>query len=165
MRKRGRAEGSIEAVPGMGPWRGVSALSMSIEQTSGYVLVCDDEAPIRRIVADRLRRAGLEVREARDGHEGFEAALERVPMLVVTDLQMPGLDGVGMCKRLRAEPTTAGVRAVLLTARGHLASPEELASTGIVRVVRKPFSVNELAKVVAELIGPAASGSMPARAA
>lgn len=138
-------------------------MSHATGHPNGYVLVCDDEAPIRRIVADRLRRDGLEVVEARDGHEGFEAAMQRVPTLIVTDLQMPGLDGVGLCRRLRAEPATASVPAVLLTARSHLVNSTDPASVGIVRVVRKPFSANELAKIVTDLL--AARGGPAARAA
>ncbi len=115
-------------------------------------LVCDDEAAIRAIVAAKLRTAGFEVLEARDGEEGLHLARTRTPDIVVTDLQMPNLSGLEMCQELHAGGATHAVPAILLTARGHVLEPSQLASTSIRRVVPKPFSARELLAMVQAIV-------------
>ena len=118
------------------------------------VLVADDDADILTLVRLRLERGGFEVVEARDGEEALRLAQERLPQLVVLDISMPGLDGLEVVRRLRADEATAGIRLVLLTARAQEADVARGFDAGADAYVRKPFSPAELLDRVRELVAP-----------
>jgi CheY-like chemotaxis protein len=82
------------------------------------VLVADDEAPTRWSYVGLLRDAGARVTEARDGLEALELARGHRPDLIVADIAMPRLDGLGLCAALRREPALDGVTVVLLSDGG-----------------------------------------------
>jgi CheY-like chemotaxis protein len=126
--------------------------------TPPTILIADDEHYIRAVVATKLRGAGFTVVEARDGEEALDLAGESVPDLVVTDLQMPWCNGVELCAHLKQREATATTPAVLLTARGHLCSPEELAATNIRAVIAKPFSASQLVETVRRLLAERGAG-------
>lgn len=108
------------------------------------IVVADDESPIRLVVGEKLRAAGYAVVEARDGEEALDLVKQHRPIAVITDLQMPYLNGLELCTAMRADPATAEIPALLLTARGHVLSNEMLARTNIKRVMSKPFGVRDL---------------------
>ena len=118
---------------------------------SGRVLVADDNADMRGYL-QRLLGPHYDVRTAADGRQALEAALADPPDLVVSDVMMPELDGMGLLAALRAEPRTARVPVVLLSARaGEEAAVEGLAA-GADDYLVKPFSAQELmARVGAHL--------------
>lgn len=117
------------------------------------ILVCDDEPHIIHVVAAKLRHAGLEVLTAADGQEGFDLAREARPDLIVTDYQMPLLSGLELCAKLRADPTTQHIPAIMLTARGYSMAEKDLQHTNIQKVLPKPFSPREVLRTVQELLG------------
>ena len=119
---------------------------------SARILVCDDEVHIRRAVAGRLARAGFDVETANDGAAAWEA-IERDPVdLLVTDCQMPGLDGIELARRLRSHEETRQIPIVLLTAKGFELDEAQLADTlSPFLIVPKPFSPRELLQVVQEM--------------
>lgn len=119
------------------------------------MVIADDEAPIRMVVGERLRSAGFTVHEARDGEEALDLVRQHVPTAIVTDLQMPCMNGLELCTAMRADPRTAHIPALLLTARGHVLSDDMLARTNIKRVMSKPFGVRELLNFVQETLIPA----------
>ncbi|HUG86228.1 MAG TPA: response regulator, partial [Euzebya sp.] len=80
------------------------------------ILVVDNEVRIRRFVEVNLRLEGFEVIVASDGHEGLQRAFDTDPALVLLDVMMPGIDGIEVCRRLRADPRTSHVPVILLTA-------------------------------------------------
>ena len=80
------------------------------------VLVADDDEDIVALVRLRLERAGLAVVVARDGESALAAARERRPRVAVLDVSMPGLDGLEVVRRLRADEATRGTGLILLTA-------------------------------------------------
>jgi CheY-like chemotaxis protein len=126
------------------------------------ILVCDDEAHIRHIIGAKLRSSGLHVLEARNGREAL-SLLEQgpptgVPSLVITDLQMPVMSGLEMCKVLRNREQTCAVPALMLTARGYVLTDEDLAATNIRQVISKPFGVRQLLDRVVSIL----SGVSPA---
>lgn len=127
------------------------------------ILVCDDEAPIRQIIAHKLRSAGHTVREARNGQEGFDAVVIEgfKPDLILSDFQMPVLSGLDMCLRLRESPQGATIPVLMLTARGYILDEAALAKTNIRAVIAKPFGVKQLLERVEALL----AGEAPARAA
>jgi two-component system, OmpR family, alkaline phosphatase synthesis response regulator PhoP len=115
------------------------------------VLVADDELPIASVVAVKLRNAGLEVTVARDGQDAYEKALAVRPDFIVTDLQMPCMNGLELIARLTAE--IGGIPTILLTAKGFEVSRAALAGLPIMRVMTKPFSPRELLSTVQKALG------------
>ena len=113
------------------------------------VLVADDEDDIRALVAVAVRRAGCSVvGSVADGDTALSLARAELPHLTVLDVSMPGRTGLEVCTELRADPATAGVRVLLLSAG---ASPEDVArglAAGADAYLPKPFSV---AGLVAEV--------------
>ena len=116
------------------------------------VLVADDEAPIANVVAMKLRNAGMDVTVALDGQEAYERALAAPPDFMITDLQMPGLNGLELCARLTAELPDR-IPTILLTAKGFEIDKAALAPLPIRRVMAKPFSPRELLARVQEAMG------------
>ncbi len=119
------------------------------------LLIVDDEACITFMLATRFRELGYEVRTADNGADALELALAISPTAVISDFQMPRMDGLELARRLRANPKTSLVPVVMLTARGHRLSPRELQETGIQHVMPKPFSARELQSIILEVCGPA----------
>ena len=121
-------------------------------KTNQRILVVDDEVAILHVVALKLRRAGYEVLTARDGAAGLEMAQVERPDLVISDYQMPHLSGLEMCQRLRQNPRTRDIPAILLTARGFDIDEAALQLAGIRQCMSKPFSPHEVLIVVQELL-------------
>lgn len=112
------------------------------------IVIADDEAPIRLVVAEKLRAAGFEVAEGRDGEEALDLVRKHRPIALITDLQMPYMNGLELCQALKRDPRTAEIPALLLTARGHILTDDMLGTTNIKRVMSKPFSARELVAYV-----------------
>lgn len=134
------------------------------------MIVADDEAHIRHIIARKLSLAGFTVYEARNGQEALaliDGALgEPVhPHLVITDLQMPLITGLEMAQVLKQRQDTCDVPLLMLTARGYILSPEELARTNIREVISKPFGVRPLLERVIKIIAAQSPLLLPPGAA
>ena len=129
----------------------------------GSIFLVDDELHVAQILGRRLQREGYEIQTARDGLEAFGLIVEAQPDLIISDLQMPRLDGLGLAEKLRNEPATAAIPIVMLTSRGHRADQDTVDRTNIVRLVAKPFSSHEMVKIVAEVF--ASLGEKPSEAA
>ena len=116
------------------------------------VLVADDDADIRDLVAYKLEQAGLEVVAVEDGQAALEQARARRPMLAVLDVSMPGLSGIDVCRMLRADPATAGMLIIMLTARVQQQDVEGGFSAGADDYVTKPFSPRALVSRIEALL-------------
>ncbi|WP_327280439.1 MULTISPECIES: response regulator transcription factor [unclassified Streptomyces] len=120
------------------------------EQVLGSVLVVDDDPTVSEVVAGYLDRAGFAVRRAADGPAALRAAEEQRPDLVVLDLMLPGMDGLEVCRRLRARERGADrqglppVPVIMLTARGDEDDRILGLEVGADDYVTKPFSPREL---------------------
>lgn len=126
---------------------------------SKKVLLCDDEIHIVRAAEIRLSQAGFTVRIAHDGQEAWEAILEDQPDVLVTDLQMPRVDGFELIRRIRANASTKDMPVLMLTAKGfELAREEVMEKWGISSVLSKPFSPRELVRLIDLAIGATAAG-------
>jgi len=116
------------------------------------ILVVDDDARNLRLAVTVLEQGGHEVLSAEGGAEGVEAALAHAPGLVLMDVQMPGMDGVSALRRLRAEPRTAALKVVALTALAMKGDAERLLAEGFDGYLKKPIHYKEfLANVTALL--------------
>ncbi|MEU8661847.1 response regulator [Actinoplanes philippinensis] len=116
------------------------------------VLVADDDADIRDLVAFKLEQAGLEVLAVGDGQAAVDTARARLPTLAVLDVSMPGLSGIDVCRTLRADPSTAGMLIIMLTARVQEQDVEGGFSAGADDYVTKPFSPRELVSRIQALL-------------
>jgi two-component system, OmpR family, response regulator MprA len=107
------------------------------------VLVVDDDAPIRRMLERTLRAEGYDVRVAADGGEALVSIERSAPDVVVLDVSMPGLDGLAVCRRLRAKGLKLPV--LLLTARDAVGDRVQGLDAGADDYLVKPFAPEELA--------------------
>jgi two-component system KDP operon response regulator KdpE len=113
------------------------------------ILVVDDETQISRVLKTTLTAQGYEVKTAGDGEAGFDAAIDWHPDLIVTDLSMPGMNGVELCRAVRER---SPIPIIVLSVRGEEKHKVEALDAGADDYVTKPFSVNELlARVRANL--------------
>ena len=113
------------------------------------ILVVDDEPQLTRVLRTGLKSRGYDVRAAADGLAGFEAFNDWHPDLVITDLAMPNVDGLELCRRLRAVST---VPIIVLSAKGEEKTKVEALDLGADDFVTKPFGIDELlARVRASL--------------
>ncbi len=110
----------------------------------GQILVVEDEPDIRDLVVLHLTREGFRCRTAGNGAEALREARAARPDLVVLDLMLPGMDGLEVCRRLRAEPATAGVPIIMLTAKADEVDRVVGLELGADDYVAKPFSPKEL---------------------
>ena len=129
----------------------------TLKKAGNTIVVADDESPIRLVVGEKLRAAGYTVVEARDGEEALDLVKQHRPIAVITDLQMPYMNGLELCMAMKADPATAEIPALLLTARGHVLSDEMLSKTNIKRVMSKPFGVRDLLTYVQTGLIPGSS--------
>jgi len=117
------------------------------------ILVLDDDLHMVHILSYKLRQQGYEVLTAHNGRDGYQLACQKKPDLVVTDFQMPIMNGFEMAIKLRDNPDTTELPLIMLTARGHKILPSELAKTNIRTLMAKPFSARELIQNIAEQFG------------
>ncbi len=115
------------------------------------VLVVDDTPDVVRVVHLALRQH-FRVFSAPDGLKGFAMALEHRPTLIITDLSMPEMDGLGLTRRLREDGRTRHIPIVMLTARGELEDRVAGLDTGVNAYVAKPFAPKELLSTVRSLL-------------
>jgi two-component system KDP operon response regulator KdpE len=105
------------------------------------ILVVDDEPQLTRVLRTGLKSRGYDVRVAADGLAGFEAFNDWHPNLVITDLAMPNMDGLELCRRLR---TISQVPIIVLSAKGEEKTKIEALDLGADDYVTKPFGIDEL---------------------
>jgi two-component system chemotaxis response regulator CheY len=116
------------------------------------VLIVDDDPLIRRLIATTLEDvAGFRLLEAADGAEAVEIAARERPELIFLDVDMPRLNGIDACQRLRAAPATADATIVMLTAVAREGSERAAARAGADLFLTKPFSPLELLSLVDSL--------------
>lgn len=115
------------------------------------VLIVDDEPNIVISLDFLMKQQGYETATAEDGLLAVAEAARFLPDLVLLDITLPGLDGFGVCEKLRAEHGTA-MRIIMLTARGREAEVAKGLALGANAYVTKPFSTRELVESVHELL-------------
>ncbi len=115
-------------------------------------VIVDDEPHIRRVAELALRAVGCSVRAASNGEEAFDLIREECPDILVSDVQMPKVDGIQLVTMLRADTATQDLPIILLTAKGfelQQATSEQVESCDI---VCKPFSPAALSRRVYETL-------------
>jgi two-component system alkaline phosphatase synthesis response regulator PhoP len=109
------------------------------------ILVVDDEADILHLVQYNLAKDGYRVTCAGSGEAALQAARTQLPDLIILDLMLPGLDGLEVCKRLRADSKTEHIPIIMLTAKGEEADIVTGLELGADDYITKPFSPRVLA--------------------
>lgn len=118
------------------------------------VLVADDEPSIRHLLEVNLRAEGLDVVACEDGDSAYAAARTAPPDLIILDVMMPGRDGLDLLRDLRADPRTADVPVVLLTAKSTDAEVWEGWTAGADYYITKPFDLDEILTFIRYLGNP-----------
>ncbi len=125
------------------------------------ILIADDEPPILLSLQFLMRDAGYEVDTARDGEEALHRISVFRPHLLILDVMLPQIDGFEVCRRVHACHHTAGVKVIMLTARGRDSDVQTGLSAGADAYLTKPFSTRELLDKTATLLGQATDGKSP----
>ena len=119
---------------------------------SKKVMIVDDEPNIVLSVEFLMKRAGHEVVTAGDGEEALRVLAETKPDLMILDVMMPNKNGFEVCADVRANPETADLPILMLSAKGREAEREKGLSLGANAYITKPFSTHELVARVDELL-------------
>ena len=119
-------------------------MSRIVQRPPPSILVVDDIAANRELLLAQLEDLGYDLREARDGIEALEAVDESEPDLILLDVEMPRLDGIGVCERLKAHPLRRLIPIVILTALRDRATRLRGISAGADDFLTKPFDRQEL---------------------
>ena len=115
-------------------------------------LVADDEPDIRELLVVLLTRAGYDVLEAGNGKEALCLAQLHRPDLAVIDVRMPELDGYETTRALRADPSTASTKVVLLTVSVRDGERRQALAAGADLYLRKPFGGRTFARIIREVV-------------
>src|ERR1019366_2525355 len=126
------------------------------------ILIVEDDPDIAQLVGRYLDKAGYTTERAASGREALQAIALRPPDLLVLDLMLPQLDGLEVCRLLRANETTAGIPIIMLTARAEESERIVGLEIGADDYLAKPFSPNELVARVRALLRRAARDTQPA---
>lgn len=108
------------------------------------VLVIDDEKDIVETISYNLEKEGYKVSKSYDGMNGFEAVQKKMPDIVILDLMLPGMTGIEVCKAMKADPKTASIPIIMLTAKGEETDKIVGLEVGADDYMTKPFSIREL---------------------
>jgi len=110
-------------------------------ETKKNILVVDDEAQITRVLKTSLSSQGYGIRTAADGEEALQVIQDWSPDLIITDLRMPNMDGLDLCREVRKE---SQVPIIVLSVKGEESIKVQALDAGADDYVTKPFSINEL---------------------
>lgn len=108
------------------------------------IVFCEDNPSIRKLITVAMRQSGHTIHLAEDGEAGLNLIRECIPDLVVTDLAMPVLDGLGLYRALRADPALSSIKIVFLTASTQQAMMSQAKTLAVEGHLTKPFSPLEL---------------------
>lgn len=131
---------------------------MAISELKANILVVDDEPQITRVLKTSLSSRGYGIRTASDGEEALQLMKEWCPDLIVTDLRMPNMDGLNLCRHVR---TQSRVPIIVLSVKGEDTIKVEALDAGADDYVTKPFSMNELLARIRAALRRAAAPEQP----
>jgi two-component system chemotaxis response regulator CheY len=117
------------------------------------ILAIDDSPSVRQMVALTLSGAGYDVVQASDGAEGYNKAIGTRVAAVVTDLNMPVMNGLDFIRKYRAHPSSAGVPIVFLTTESDEALKREAREAGATGWIVKPFKQEQLIAIIRKVAG------------
>jgi chemosensory pili system protein ChpA (sensor histidine kinase/response regulator) len=122
-------------------------------QQAPLVLVVDDSLTVRRVTQRLLAREGYRVTTAKDGLDALEKLAEETPVVVLSDIEMPRMDGFDLVRNLRADARWAGMPIIMITSRIANKHREHAAQLGVNHYLGKPYSEDDLLGLVARYAG------------
>lgn len=125
------------------------------------ILIVDDEPDVVDLLVFNLQKAGYKTSTAREGRTALQKIRDELPALVVLDLMLPGIEGTDICRQLRADPKTAHIPVIMLTAKAEEVDRIVGLELGADDYITKPFSPRELTLRVKTILRRAAGTSMP----
>jgi DNA-binding response OmpR family regulator len=117
------------------------------------ILVADDDNNVLFLITELLTRQNYRVFQAVNGDQALREAKSLHPHLMVLDIMMPGIDGIEVCRRIKASPDTGDIRVIMLTAKTSGRDIEAGMAAGADHYLTKPFRINELTEKIKALIG------------
>lgn len=126
----------------------MTGLNIGTDETSRSILVVDDERGFRDVVTVILESQGYQVQQAHHANDALGLLDETTPDLILTDMMMPEMDGVGLIKRLRETPKWANIPVVVISAYSEPEVQENAFAAGATGFISKPFSASELRSTV-----------------
>jgi DNA-binding response OmpR family regulator len=124
--------------------------TMATKQTK--ILIADDDPAVLRLVEMILSRQGIRVITARDGEEALHKALTETPDAILLDIQMPKLDGIQVCSKLKATEKTAGIPIGFLTVHKEIEYYKQAQELGSILYMLKPFKPEKLIHSIGVLL-------------
>ena len=118
------------------------------------ILVVEDNEKNMKLVRDVLQVKGYATLEAVTGEDGVRLAKERLPALVLMDIQLPGISGIEALKQLRADPATAAIPVIAVTASVMVSDRRNITDAGFDGYVGKPLNLKEFLAAVASALPP-----------
>ncbi len=119
------------------------------------VLVVDDQMTMRSLIRTSLQQIGIrEIIEAADGEAGLRAAISTPVHLIISDFNMPNLDGLGLLRGIRAHPPTSKTAFIMLTGRADRELVQRAVQYGVNNYVVKPFTTAQLKDKLEAVFGP-----------
>ena len=106
--------------------------------------MADDDPNVLYLISEMLARAQYRVTQVTDGEQALERARADRPDLIVLDVMMPGIDGFEVCRRIKADPATTGIKVIMVTAQASGKDIEAGMSAGADYYITKPFKIAEL---------------------
>lgn len=116
------------------------------------ILFIEDEEDLITVIKMRLEAGGFDFVCALDGEEGLKKVYEEKPDLILLDLIMPKMDGIEVCRRLKADPETSGIPIIIITAAGDKNLEDKGKCAGAECVMTKPYESSELLARINSLI-------------
>lgn len=117
------------------------------------ILIADDEEDVKTVVQLFLEAKGYTIVTAYDGLDAIDKAKSELPDLILLDIMMPVIDGYQVLQRLKADPTTAAIPIVMLSAASQTESKSRALSAGAIDYIVKPFDGEDLEQIVAQTLG------------
>ena len=117
------------------------------------ILIVEDDPETREFYSDALARDGFVIDQAHNGHQALEKALQSSPNLILTDIAVPGIDGIELCKRLRSDARTRAIPVLAITGYGDRHYPDRARIAGADRVLIKPCDAEMLVREARLLLG------------
>ena len=117
------------------------------------ILIADDEEDVKVVIQLFLESKGYEISTAFDGLDTIDRVKEEKPDLIILDIMMPIIDGFEVCKRLKADPESADIPIVMLSAASESESRQKGIDAGAVDYIVKPFEPDQLESVIRGILG------------
>jgi chemosensory pili system protein ChpA (sensor histidine kinase/response regulator) len=120
--------------------------------SAGLVMVVDDSLTVRKITTRLLEREGYEVLTAKDGLDALEQLQERLPGVMLVDIEMPRMDGFDLTRNLRGDPRTRGLPIIIISSRTAEKHRAQAQSLGVDAFLGKPYEEADLLRHIAKYL-------------